>query len=148
MSRPPREFFALTSRAQLVEMVTPTYAKAKNLDPNDAYYALEDALRDLELIEGLQYATWDALVADHEDEDEAAIVERVRKKLKKKKRYKPAAWRSKDEGAIIALGVLIDRGAGRSSGEALDLLETDAGQELLRRGFEIVGAHLAKELVR
>lgn len=129
-------------------MVTPTYAKAKNLDLNDAYVRLEDALRDLELIEGLQYTTWDALVANHEDETETQIVERVRKKLGKKKRYKAAAWRSKDDGAMVALAILIDRGAGRSSGEALDLLETDAGQKLLEQGFVLMGAHLAKELVR
>ncbi|MEQ8274111.1 MAG: hypothetical protein RMA76_06010 [Deltaproteobacteria bacterium] len=148
MSRPPAAFFAQTSRAQLVEMVTPTYAKAKNLDLNEAYYRLEDALKDLQLIEGLQYAIWDALVADHPDEDETQIVERVRKKTAKKKRFKSASWRAKDEGAMVAFSILVDRGAGRSSGEALDLLETDAGQQLLARGFEIVGAHLAKELVR
>lgn len=148
MSRPPAAFFAQTSRAQLVDLVTPTYAKVKNIDPNDAYRYLEDALKDLELIEGLQYATWDALVADHPDEDETEIVERVRKKMTRKKKFKSAPWRAKDEGAMTAFGILVDRGAGHASGEALDLLETDAGQQLLARGFAIVGAHLAKELVR
>lgn len=148
MSRPPSAFLAQLSRAQLVEMMTPSYAKAKNLDPNDAYRRLENALRDLELIEGLQYATWHALEDQLEDEAPEAIVERVRKKMVKKKRFKAATWKTTDEGAWTALGILIDRGAGVASGEALDLLETDAGQKLLDDGLAQAGRHLAKELTR
>lgn len=141
-------FLALLTRAQLTEMLAPTYAKLKNIDPNEAYTRLESSLRQLELIEGLQQATWDALAKAKPDLDDQGRVDLVAKKLSKTRRYKPVTVKSADEGAFIALSVLIDRGAGVGSGEALDLLETPGGQKLLARGFGLIGAHLAKELLR
>lgn len=148
MSRPPTAFLALLTRVQLTEMMTPSYAKAKNLDLNDAYRRLESALYDLELIEGLQEWTWAALEERFADETPDKILDRVRKKLQKNRRYKVATWKASEEGAWVALSVLIDRGAGVSSGEALDLIETDLGQKLLGEGFRMAGKHLAKELTR
>lgn len=148
MSRLPIRYLALVTRNQLAEMLAKTYAKLKDIDANDAYRRLEVALRDLELIEGLQGATWEALHEKKAGVEDAAMVELVAKKLTKPRRFKPASWRANDEGAWLALGVLIDRGAGVSSGEALDLLESSGGQVLLKKGLRLAGQHLAAELLR
>lgn len=141
-------FLALLTRSQLTEMMAPTYAKLKNIDPNEAYTRLEGSLRQLPLIEGLQKATWDALADTKEDLNEEALVELVAKKLGKPRRFKPATVKTADEGAWIALSVLMDQGAGVGNGEAMDLLDTPGGQKLLKSGFGLAGRHLAKELLR
>jgi hypothetical protein len=147
MSQVTTRYLALVTRAQLTEMIAPTYAKLKNIDPNEAYTRLENSLRELELIEGVQRATWRALVEESELGD-VQIVEKIAKKLMKPRKWKAATVKSADEGAYIALSVLMDRGAGVGSGEALDLLETPGGKKLLQSGFNLIGRHLAKELLR
>lgn len=129
-------------------MLAPTYAKLKNIDPNDAYRRLTSACRDYEWLDGLQQYTWEALKAARPEWEDETIVDRVEKKLSKSRRYRAATWKAAEEGAWIAWSVLVDQGAGVASGEALDLIETPVGQQLLQTGFELVGAHLAKEMLR
>ncbi len=144
----PTRYMALVTRNQLAEQVAPTYARLKNIDPNEAHRRLSAALRDLELIEGLQRRTWLSLQAKKPGLDDAALVEHLAKRLEKPRKWKAAPIKADDEGAWIALSILIDRGASVGSGEALDLLETGGGQRLLARGLELAGEHLAAELLR
>ncbi|MCA9550878.1 MAG: hypothetical protein KC933_12665 [Myxococcales bacterium] len=148
MSRPSPRFLSLVTRSALPELVAPTYAKLKNLDPNEAYQRLEQALRDLSLLDQIQQATWRAAEAEKAGMDEAALVEHIAKRLAKNKKFKAAPMKSVDEGEWVALSVALDAGAGVASGEARDLLDSPGGQALLRKGMARLGAHLAKELLR
>jgi hypothetical protein len=147
MSRPPQRFYSLITKNQLAEMLAPTYAVLSTIDPNEAYSRLEPALKDVDLITSLQGAIWDGLTRAKAESSEA-ILDAVAKKLAKTKKFKAAAVTGKEEGAWIAFGLYLSLYAGVASGEAADLLETDRGQELLERAFELLGNHLAKELLR
>jgi hypothetical protein len=145
MSRVPTSFAALTTRIRLAEMLAPTYAGLRNVDLNEAYGRLEEAFALLRLIEGVQLGFWRALT-DDSDQDDASVVERVGKRMYKRQRYAAFKPKKKDEGPIAALTILMDEGAGLSSGEAFDLLETEEGQRMLELGFRVIGAHLAKQV--
>ena len=147
MSRPPQRFLSLLTKNQLAEMLAPTYAELSSIDPNEAYTSLEPALKDLELIEGVQTAIWNALVREKAEPSEV-ILDLVAKKLSKPRKFKAAKITGKNEGEWIAVGLYFSLFVGVASGEAADLLETDRGQQLLDRGFELLGTHLAKELLR
>lgn len=150
VSRPSPRFLSLVTRTALPEMIAPTYAKLKNLDPNDAYHLLTTALSDMGLLEQVQQAVWRGLEQERAGMDEVQMVVHLEKRLSKKKskRFKPAMWRSAEEGAYVALGIAFDKGAGVASGEAVDLLYSPGGQELFDTGLRGLGLHLAKELLR
>jgi hypothetical protein len=147
MSRTPQRFLSLMTKNQLAEMLAPTYALVANIDPNEAYTSLEPALKDVDLISALQGSIWTALEREKPGTPEA-ILDLVSKKLGKSRKFKAAKLTGKDEGAWVAMGLYLKLYAGVASGEAADLLETDAGQKLLERGFDLLGTHLAKELLR
>jgi hypothetical protein len=147
VSRPPARFFALLTKNQLAEMIAPVYAKLSTIDPNEAYERLESSLKSVDLIEAVQIATWDALLGAKDGPPEQ-ILDAVAKKLSKAKRFKPAVPARKDEGAWTALRSRLDLASGVATGEARDLLDTDQGRLLVDRGLELLGAHLAKELLR
>ncbi len=131
-------------------MIAPTYAKIKNLDPNDAYRMLGSALADMRLLDQVQQAIWRGLEQQRASMDEAGMVTHLEKRFAKKKgkRFKPLSYRSSEEGAYVALSIAFDRGAGVASGEAVDLLLSPGGQELFDKGLTGLGLHLAKELLR
>lgn len=145
---PPVRFLALVTRKQLTEMLAPTYAKARNVDPNEAYERLESALTDMELLQGVQIGIWNALIAKKPKLDAAGLIELAGDKLNKRKQWKPMASTRTSEGPLAALTVLIDRGSGFGTGEAIGLLDTPDGARILKRGFELIGAHLAAEILR
>lgn len=148
MSRPSPRFLSLVTRTALPEMVAPTYAKLKNLDPNEAYERLTLSLNDTRLLEAIQLSVWRALDEEKAGMDEPALITHLEKRLKKAKRFKPAPQKRADEGAWVAVTVAFDRGAGVASGEAVDLLLSPGGQELWQVGLRRLGEHLAKELLR
>ncbi len=147
MSRPPQRFFSLLTKNQLAEMLAPTYAALASIDPNEAYTRLEPALKDIELIGAVQVAIWNAL-GKVRVEPSDALLDLVAKKLSKPRKFRAPSIGGKDEGPWTAMGIYFGLYAGVASGEAADLLETDEGQKLLDRGFDLLGAHLAKELLR
>lgn len=149
MTAVPRRLIAVLTRLQLAEMLSPTYALAKNVDLNEAAVRLEDALRNLRLIEGLQRGTFAGLRAAKSHLDDDAIVEVVIKKLgKKQKRWQPLKPKAKDDAAMAAVTLLVDAGAGVATADAWGMIESEDGAVFLERGFHVVGAHLAHELTR
>lgn len=148
MTAVPRRFLAQLTRHQLAEMLAPSYAELRNIDVNEAHLRLEPALRSLRLIEGLQRGTWRGLEELKPNLGEDAILELVTKKLAKNKRFQPIKRKAAEEGPIAALTVLIENGAGISSGEAFSLLDSPQAEVLLEKGFLIIGRHLARELAR
>src|SRR5688572_1631652 len=147
MSRTPQRFLSQMTKGQLAEMIAPTYAVLATVDPNEAYSSLEPALKDVDLISALQRAIWSALEREKPGSPEA-ILDLISTNLTKQRKLRAAKVTGKDEGAWIAMGLYRRLYAGAASGEAADLLESDEGQKLLERGFDLLGAHLAKELLR
>lgn len=148
MSRPPQRFLAQMTKNQLTEMMAQTYAAVSKVDPNEAYTRLESSLKDLELIEAIQGVLWDAITESKPDASQEQILDLITKKQSKPRKFRAPKIAGKDEGAWVALGLYLDLYAGVASGEAADLLETDQGQKLLERGLDLLGAHLAKEVLR
>ncbi len=130
-------------------MLAPTYASAKNIDPNEAYGRLEAALKNsLGLIEGVQNETWRSVLEAKPNLESDALLDLCSTKMSRRKAYKALKPQRKDEGAFAALTIMMDYGAGVSSGEALDLLESPEGQQMLQRGYKLLGKHLAQEILR
>ncbi len=141
-------FLACLTRERLTEALTPTYAKLKNLDLEEAYGLLEEALFQPQLLAGIQQAIADGLLEVLPEKTEEQHLTRLQKRLDKSRRFKPPNVRSREEGAWVALTTRIDIAAGVCSGEARDLLYSPGGQELLEQGYAQLGRHLAKELTR
>jgi len=148
MTQVPRRLIAMMNRHLLVEMMASSYALARNIDPNEAADRLDEAMRQIKLADGLQRGAWMGLMRLKPDLDEAALMERVQKKLSKNKRWQPIKAAAREDGAFAAVILLIDVGAGVAAGEAWDMLESSEGAKFLEKGFALIGAHLAKELLR
>lgn len=148
MTLVPRRLIALMNRPLLVEMLAPSYALARNIDVNEAAHRLDDATRQLKLMDGLQRGTWSALLAAKPDKDEEAILTAVEKKRAKTKRWQPIKAKEREDGGFAALILLIDVGAGVAAGEGWDMLESKEGARFLEKGFAKMGEHLARELLR
>ena len=138
----------MMNRERLTEMLAPTAAKLRNLRLDDAYHRVFEALRDPGFLVELQTSIWEGLEAERPDETETARLDRVEKRGQRPRRYKAATIRSSDEGAWTAFSIWLDQSANMASGEAVDLLATDEGQRILRRGQALIGRHLARELLR
>jgi hypothetical protein len=147
MASIPTEFLACFTRIKLAEMVAPTLSALQLLDVNEAYLRLEDSLRKLELISGLQEAIWTACRSRRPKLDDEKLTELVEKKAAKKKAYTPLPRTKREEGPMAAFTLLVDEAAGFTAGDAFDLLESEAGAKMLNRGFALIGDHLAKQLV-
>lgn len=149
MTAVPRRLIAVLTRIQLQEMLTATYALARNVDPLEAAQRLDEALRHLRLIEGLQRGTFAGLRAAKPNLDDDALMELVLKKLgKKAKRWQPLKPKAADDAAVAAVILLVDAGAGMASADAWGMMESAEGARFLERGFAVIGAHLARELTR
>jgi hypothetical protein len=144
----PRRLIAVLTRNLLAEMLAPTYALARNVDPNEAAGRLDDALRQLRLIEGLQRGAFEGLRDAKPHLDDEGLLDVVHKKLARAKRWQPLRPKAKDDAAVAAVVLLIDAGAGVATADAWGMIESPEGHRFLEHGFRVVGAHLAKELVR
>lgn len=144
----PIDFMALMTRARTAELVAPTYAKLRTLDANEAYQRLQTGLKDATLLADIQDYVWSALRTAKPDWDEPQLLKSLVRKATKTKRFRAPTWSRSEEGAWVAVSTRFDLACGYASGEAYDLLESPVGQELLAVGFDKLGAHLAKELLR
>lgn len=144
----PVDFLALLTRVYTSELLAPTYAKLRTLDANEAYVRLEGGLRDAGLLSDVQWSIWRALKEEKPEWTEAQLLKSLATKAKKTKRFRAPTWRRAEEGAWVALSTRLDLACGFASGEAYDLLESPGGQQLLADGFDKLGRHLAKELLR
>ena len=141
-------YLALLTRTRLAQMLTETYAKARNVDPDESYARLDEALKSLRLISGLQNATWVAMQDIRPDLPPDKLVARAETALARRKNFKAFRIRRNEEGSFAAVTILIELGAGVSTGEALGLLESDEGEALLQAGFQVLGRHLAAVMLK
>jgi hypothetical protein len=147
MSGYPTEFFGLITRTLMARMLTETYAVARNLTLDESYHRLETSLSNLRLIQGLQDAIWKGMHQLRPDTSSNKLIERAAKRATNRKRFKAIRISGRDEGPWAALIILIEMNAGFSTGEAMGMLDTPQGAELVERGFEVIGRALAKTLV-
>jgi hypothetical protein len=149
MAQLPTRFLGLVTRTVLVEMIVQTYAEAKNIDPNEAYTRLDTALKsDVKLIGGLQQAIWSGLRAKKPALADVDLVEHVAKRLEKPKRFKALKPKRAESGALAAVTIAMDAGAGFAGGEARDLLYSPEGEKLYAAGIKLLGDHVAAEMLR
>lgn len=148
MSKVPTRFAALFTKAKLAEILSRTYAEAKLLDTNEGYTRLEDALTNLQLISGLQAAIYRAARDSRPKLDDDALADLIGKKLGKRKVFSALNPTRSSSGPLAAVTILIDKSAGFSSGEAYDLLESPEGAVMLEKGFDALGAHIVKLLLK
>jgi len=131
----------------MARMLTETYAVARNLTLDESYQRLETALSNLRLIQGLQGGVWKGIHQLRPETSSDKLIERATKRAAKRKKFKAVRISSRDEGPWAALMILIEMNAGFSTGEAMGMLDTPEGAELLEQGFEMIGRALAKTLV-
>ena len=148
MAKLPLRFTGLVTRSVLAEMMVQTYAVNKDIDPNEAYERLDVALKELRLIEGLQQSIWRAATAKKPGLDDSPLVDLLAKRLDRAKRFKPFKPKRTESGALAAVMLLVDMGAGYASGDARDLIQSEQGEKLLAEGFRLLGEHLAGEMLR
>jgi len=144
MNHPPR-LAHLATRAVMAAKLGPTYAKAHNVDDDEAREQLERALRG-SLWERLLDVTWEAMVGGTKRLSDEALVEKVAGTLQDRplKAGRPAALNA----AWSAFLVLADLEAGTASDAARRVLESAEGQRKAAEGLAEVGRFLAKELTR
>lgn len=144
----PRRFLAILTRTVVAEMLTPSYAEARNVDLNEAALRLADATRDVRLLAGIQDGTWAGLREKKPKLEDDEILEFVLKKLERTKRFKAFKAPAKDQGGAAAVLVLADVAANMASGDAAALIDSADGARYLEAGFRAFGRHFANELLR
>lgn len=144
MNHPPR-LAHLATRAVIAARLTPTYARAHNVDEDEAREQLERALQGT-LWERLLDATWEAMLGGTKRLSDEALVEKVAGALKDRplKPGRPATL----SPAWSAFLVLADLEAGTASDAARRVMESAEGQRKANEGLAEVGRFLAKELTR
>lgn len=144
MNHPPR-LGHLATRAVIAARLAPTYAKAHNVDEDEAREQLERALRG-SLWERLLDETWKSMLGGTKRLDEEGLLEKVAGTLKD---------RPLRPGRVASLGppwsaflVLADLEAGTASDAARRVLESPEGQKKATEGLAEAGRFLAAELTR
>jgi hypothetical protein len=144
MNHPPR-LAHLATRTVLIARLAPTYAKAHNLDDEEAIDRLGAALTP-SLVDQLLAATWVGLRAASKKPDDAALLDKVAKSLADRPQ-RPGRTASVTSGWSAFL-ILADLEAGTASETARRALESEDGKRLAREGLAEVGRFMAAELTR
>ncbi|HSN89978.1 MAG TPA: hypothetical protein VLS93_02020 [Anaeromyxobacteraceae bacterium] len=134
------------TRADLVLMLAPTYAKARGVDEEEAGERLARALSAPaaldELYEGISAALAEAK-GPRTSED--AMVDRISGAVAARRARARAAEATP---AVSAVLVRLDLEVGLAPETMRATLASPRGRALLDEGFRAVGAHLVKELLR
>ncbi len=144
MRYPPR-LGHLATRPVVVNRLVPTYARAHQLDEQEATLRLERALVG-HVWEDLLAATWEAMKGRVKRLDEAKLLEKVATTLQERPlRYGRAmeitpAW--------SAFMMLLDLEIGTAGDAARRVMETEQGRRMMATGLAEAGAFLARELTK
>ncbi|MCP3144419.1 hypothetical protein [Pyxidicoccus xibeiensis] len=144
MSYPPR-LAHLATRAVVVAKLMPTYARAHNIDEEEASQRLSAALAG-RMLTSLLEATWTAMLGGTKRLKEEGLLEKVATTLGDRplRPGRPAtvtpAW--------SAFLILLDLEVGTASDAARRVMETDEGRRRGEAGMAEVGRYLAAELTR
>jgi hypothetical protein len=145
MARYPPRLGHLATRSVVTSKLVPTYAKAHQLDEEEAAQRVSAGLAG-SLLEDLLAATWQALLAGTKRLDEAGLLEKVAGSLKD--RPNRPGREAKLTPGLSAFLVLLDLAAGTAAESARRVMESDQGRAMGAKGLEEAGKLLAAELTR
>jgi hypothetical protein len=141
---PPR-LGHLATRAVVVAKLTPTYARAHQLDDEEAARRLSTALSGA-LLPSLLEATWEAMKGSTKRLKEEGLLEKVATTLSERPlRPGRVAPLSPTWSAFL---VLADLHAGTASDAVRRVMETDEARRRAQEGLLEAGRFLAAELTR
>ncbi|MFP2908842.1 hypothetical protein ACLESD_28080 [Pyxidicoccus sp. 3LFB2] len=144
MSYPPR-LAHLATRAVVVAKLMPTYARAHNIDEEEASQRLSTALAG-RLLTALLESTWTAMRGSAKRLTDDGLLEKVATTLGDRplRPGRPAP----ESPAWSAFLILMDLEVGTASDAARRVMETDEGRRRGDAGLAEAGRFLAAELTR
>ncbi len=144
MSYPPR-LAHLATRAVVVAKLMPTYARAHNIDEEEASQRLSTALGG-RLLTALLESTWAAMRGSAKRLTDDGLLEKVATTLGDRplRPGRPAP----SNPAWSAFLILMDLEVGTASDAARRVMETDEGRRRGQEGLAEAGRFLAAELTR
>ena len=144
MSYPPR-LAHLATRAVVVAKLMPTYARAHNIDEEEASQRLSTALGG-RLLTALLESTWTAMRGSAKRLTDDGLLEKVATTLGDRplRPGRPAP----SNPAWSAFLILMDLEVGTASDAARRVMETDEGRRRGQEGLAEAGRFLAAELTR
>ena len=144
MRYPPR-LGHLATRPVVVNRLVPTYAKAHEIDEQEASQRLTRALSG-SLWEDLLAATWEAMKSRVKRLDEEKLLEKVATTLGERPlRYGKAVETNPTWSAFM---MLINLEIGTAGDAARKVMETEQGRKMVSAGLAEAGGFLATELTR
>ena len=143
----PRRLPHVLTRADLVGLLTSTYAPASGVDEDLARERLEQAFATAgPLLEDLYEAISEVLARERgprQTEDEQ--IDRMAKNIPKRlRRPRPVP----ESAAVSAVLVQVDLAAGLAPERMQAMLESEKGRALLTQGLRQLATHLVTELLR
>ncbi|MFL5344399.1 MAG: hypothetical protein ACJ8AT_06385 [Hyalangium sp.] len=144
MRYPPR-LGHLATRPVVVNRLVPTYAKAHNIDEEEASQRLSRALAG-QLWEDLLAATWEAMKGRVKRLDEERLLEKVFNTLEDRPlRYGRAV---ETNPAWSAFMMMLDLEIGTAGEAARRVMESEQGRKMIAAGLAEAGMFLATELTK
>ncbi len=135
----------LLTRADLAQLLTPTYTAANGVDDDEALERMQKAMARPVLVEELYQSLSTALVAARGERTEDQVMDKLSKGVQKRLgKMKPAPATQ----ALLALMVRFNVEIGHAPEPLRATLETEKGRALLRVGFREVGEFLAQQLLK
>ncbi|MBN1208786.1 MAG: hypothetical protein JXB05_28255 [Myxococcaceae bacterium] len=144
MRYPPR-LGHLATRPVVVNRLVPTYARAHQIDEQEAGQRLTRALAG-SLWEDLLEATWEAMKGRVKRLDEQGLLEKVATTLEERPlRYGRAVDTTPAWSAFM---MMLDLEIGTAGDAARRVMETEQGRKMMAAGLAEAGLFLATELTR
>ncbi|WP_044180645.1 hypothetical protein [Hyalangium minutum] len=144
MKYPPR-LGHLATRPVVVNRLVPTYAKAHQIDEQEAAQRLERAIAG-RLWEDLLAATWEAMQSRVKRLDEQKLLEKVFNTLEDRPlRYGRVV---EPNAAWSAFMMLLDLEIGTAGDAARKVMESEQGRKMISAGLAEAGMFLAIELTK
>lgn len=144
MNYPPR-LGHLATRPIVVAKLVPTYAKAHQIDEEEAHGRLTRALAG-RIWEDLLAAAWEAMKGKVKRLDEEGLLEKVATTLKDRP-MRPGRT-VETNPAWSAFMLLVDLEVGTASDAARRVMETEQGRKMMAAGLAEAGKFLGAELTR
>ena len=136
----------VVTRADLARMLAPTYAKAAQVDPEEAEERLLRAFGNQRILDevygGLSAALAKAKGPRTTDDE---LVDKLSAGVQARRGKVHAANLTP---AVSAVLVLVNVELGQAPEMMRDALQGEKGQALLREGLETLGSHVVKEVIR
>jgi len=132
------------TRADLADLLAPTYAREGNVSEELAHERMARALKSSGVPDRLYAAISTALVSAQGSKTQDAVMDALSKAVPKRCGKIGAA---PSTPALSAVTVLLNIELGLAPGDLRSTLESDKGRVLLDRGFRALGKYLVEQLI-